>query len=32
MDFTPIIAQAWGMLAWFIPAALLIGPAQVALG
>jgi len=25
MDFTPIIAQAWGMLAWFIPAALLIG-------
>ena len=25
MDFTPVIAQVWGMLAWFIPAALLIG-------
>ncbi len=25
MDFTPIIAQVWGMPIWFIPAALLIG-------
>lgn len=25
MDFIPIIAQVWGMLAWFIPAELLIG-------
>ena len=25
MDFTPIIAQAWGTLGWVIPAALLIG-------
>ena len=25
MDFTPIIAQVWGMLAWFIPGVLLIG-------
>ncbi|WP_277373499.1 NERD domain-containing protein [Pseudomonas sp. AA-38] len=25
MDFTPIVAQVWGMLVWFIPAALLIG-------
>ena len=25
MDFSPIVAQVWGMLAWFIPAALLIG-------
>lgn len=28
MDFTPVIAQVWGMLAWFIPAALLIGLCQ----
>jgi|TARA_R100000935_G_C2832525_1_gene165991 hypothetical protein len=32
MDFTPVIAQVWGMLAWFIPAALLIGLLKVALG
>ncbi len=25
MDYSPIIGQVWGMLAWFIPAALLIG-------
>lgn len=25
MDFTPVITQVWGMLAWFIPAALLVG-------
>ncbi|SFM82631.1 nuclease-related domain-containing protein [Halopseudomonas yangmingensis] len=25
MDFSPIIAQVWGMLAWFIPAVVLIG-------
>lgn len=25
MDYSPIVAQAWGMLTWFIPAALLIG-------
>ncbi len=25
MDYSPIIDQVWGMLAWFIPAALLIG-------
>ncbi|MGB7388939.1 MAG: nuclease, partial [Pseudomonas neustonica] len=24
MDFSPIIAQLWGMLGWFIPAVLLI--------
>ncbi len=24
MDYSPIVAQAWGMLTWFIPAALLI--------
>ena len=24
MDFSPIIAQVWGMLAWFIPAVFLI--------
>ena len=25
MDYSPIVAQVWGMLTWFIPAALLIG-------
>ncbi len=25
MDFTPIIAQVWGTLGWFIPLMLLIG-------
>lgn len=25
MDYSPIVAQIWGMLTWFIPAALLIG-------
>lgn len=25
MDFTPLIAQVWGMLCWIIPAAFLIG-------
>lgn len=25
MDFTPVITQVWGMLAWFIPGLLLIG-------
>ena len=25
MDFTPVIAQVWGMLAWFIPGVLLTG-------
>ncbi len=25
MDYSPIIGQVWGMLAWFIPAALFIG-------
>jgi restriction system protein len=25
MDFTSVITHVWGMLAWFIPAALLIG-------
>ncbi|EOX9655855.1 hypothetical protein [Pseudomonas aeruginosa] len=25
MDYSPIVSQVWGMLAWFIPAALLIG-------
>ncbi len=24
MDFTPVVAQVWGMLIWFIPAALLL--------
>lgn len=24
MDFTPVIAQVWGMLIWFIPAAMLL--------
>lgn len=24
MDYSPIVAQVWGMLAWFIPAALMI--------
>jgi hypothetical protein len=25
VDYSPIVAQVWGMLTWFIPAALLIG-------
>ncbi len=25
MDYSPIVAQLWGMLTWFIPTALLIG-------
>lgn len=25
MDYSPIVVQVWGMLTWFIPAALLIG-------
>jgi predicted RNA-binding Zn-ribbon protein involved in translation (DUF1610 family) len=25
MDYSPIVGQVWGMLTWFIPAALLIG-------
>ncbi len=25
MDYSPTVAQVWGMLTWFIPAALLIG-------
>lgn len=24
MDYSPIVAQVWGMLIWFIPAALLL--------
>lgn len=27
MDYSPIVAQVWGMLTWSIPAALLIGSA-----
>lgn len=25
MDFTPVIAQVWGMLSWFVPLMLLLG-------